>query len=154
MDVRPPTPLDMYPSVFYRVGLRPFEIPALIADEDWTHTTAFRAHLIAIYEVDWTLVDLSRAACVARGLRHLQLFYPHLLPRIPIEDVFAVSPHMDALAHCVGDTQRSIEAVIYGPEFMVAHGFQAPKVPDVPRAALYAALTVAWREALTVQRAA
>lgn len=101
-----------------------------------------------IPEPDWSLVDLSPKACVARGMAYLQANYIKGRVRINLR-LLDIGYSTDCvLGQMFGHYEDSPECLNHSRAWMVAHGFLAGSPVTPNPLAWCEALNEEWRSAL------
>lgn len=100
-------------------------------------------------QVDWASVDLSPRACVARGIAWLQEKYPQAMLRLDVEALDIADCTMCVLGQLFGDYQDSTEYLVYGSDWLIAHGFTAAAVGTPNAWSAFEALSEQWRRQLS-----
>lgn len=99
-------------------------------------------------EFDWSAVDDSVVARVARGMAHLRDMYPDALLRIDIDALDIGDGDFCVLGQLWGKYNHAPETVTHTPEWRQAHGFQFAEDDEIEIQAHDYALNVEWRTSL------
>jgi hypothetical protein len=97
---------------------------------------------------DWSLVDLSADARVARGLLYIQRAYPDALSKLDIDAIDITDGQYCVLGQIHGAYDDSPEANQWSPEMKQAHGILPMARDELDEELMEWDLNVKWRHAL------
>lgn len=86
-------------------------------------TTEELVHRVRDQYQDWTAVDLSAGARVARGMTYVQRVYPDALSRVDLDTLDMGEPYSCVLGQLHGEYAMSPEFMAGTYGFRYAHGF-------------------------------
>lgn len=127
-------------------GMSSMDIP--VSDMFRPLTTVDIEYMFVTSRIDWSRVRLDFPTRTVRGWAYLQSFYPGA----PFGDL---APDLDISScdNCIlgglwRDYELSLENQLYGPQFVVAHGFAGMHTADGTAVDDERELTAWWRDVL------